>query len=286
VFETQEITDQIRASQPGNSVKLAAGSVYYQLEGPEHGELIVLIHGMSIPLLVWDPMFAVLTKEGFRVLRYDLFGRGYSDRPHVRYDVDLYVSQLIELLEALELTGQKINLVGFSLGAAICATFAIHYPHLVKRICFIDPVHPADMSSVPSKIWKTIVKFRYLAISIDQNVIDGLPNNFYRYEDFPDFEEQFTAQLDYKGFAQALMSTMIDFNFTLLNETYFQMRQLDIPICLMWGEEDRLALFETSEIFRKLIPTIQFHPIAEAGHLSHYERPDLVNPLLLQFLSS
>ena len=63
MFESQEITDETRAAQPGSSVKLDGGSVYYELDGPEQGELIVLIHGMSIPAFVWDPTWEMLIDE-------------------------------------------------------------------------------------------------------------------------------------------------------------------------------------------------------------------------------
>ena len=286
MYETQNLTDEIRSGQPGEIAQLSDGSVYYRLEGIEDGELVVLIHGMSIPSFVWDPTWEMLVEEGFRVLRYDLFGRGYSDRPKVNYSIDFYVRQLFELLEALELSGKKINLIGFSLGAAICSAFTFEYADLVKKLCLIDPVHPVDMPAAPGKIWKALLRFKFLTVSLDQKVIDGLPNNFYRYEDFPDFEEQFCEQLQFKGFAQAITSTLMDFDYSSLPEIYQHVGQLGIPSCLFWGEEDLLADFETSAEIRKLIPAVQFHPIAEAGHLSHYERPDLVNSLLLEFLQN
>ena len=123
------------------------------------------------------------------------YGRGYSDRPKVKHTTDLYIRQLFELLEALKLTDQKINLIGFSLGAGIAASFAVQYPQMIERICLIDPVHPEDMPSAPGKIWQTMSKIRFLAIGVDQKVIDGLQFNFYNYEDFPDFEEQFSEQM-------------------------------------------------------------------------------------------
>ena len=47
------------------------------------GCTVVLAHGFSVPYFVYDPTFEFLTQAGFRVLRYDLFGRGFSDRPQV-----------------------------------------------------------------------------------------------------------------------------------------------------------------------------------------------------------
>ncbi|MCP5099602.1 MAG: alpha/beta hydrolase [Chloroflexi bacterium] len=286
MFESLHLTDDVRAEQPGNSVQLSNGTVYYQLDGSEHGDLVVLIHGMSIPSFVWDPTYKALIAAGFRVLRYDLFGRGYSDRPKARYNMDLYTRQLVELLEALGVTEQHINLIGMSLGGAIAASFALHHPKIVQRIGLIDPIHPHDMPSPPSKIYKLLLKINTMAAITSRQVVNGLPNNFFCYEDFPEFEAQFSDQLSYKGFATAIMSTLIDFKYAQLPEIYEQIGQLAIPTCLIWGEADQQSNIETSETFKKHIPSLQFHAIAEAGHLPHYERPDLVNPILLDFLTS
>lgn len=286
MFESVEIADGERANLAGSMAELAEGKVYYQMEGPESGELVVLIHGMSIPSFVWDPTWEILAAEGFRVLRYDLFGRGYSDRPNIQHSLDNYVSQLQELLKVLNLNDQKMSLFGFSLGAGIAAAFAAQQADQVHRICLIDPIHPDDMPDPPAKIWKKILKLKFMAVTVDQKVIDGLPYNFYRYEDFPDFEEQLSEQLQYKRSALAITSTLIDFDYDALPEIFEQVEQLDIPSCLIWGREDKQADIETSAEFRKLMPSIQLHVIEEAGHLSHYERPDVANPILLEFLRS
>jgi hypothetical protein len=45
---------------------------------------------------------------GFRVLlRYDYYGRGYSDRPDIAYTQDLYVRQLAELLDAVHVSADR-----------------------------------------------------------------------------------------------------------------------------------------------------------------------------------
>ena len=82
--ETEELNDTVRANTPGSFVLLSDGYTHYELGGDENGEPVVLVHGFSVPYFIWDPTFDFLTKSGFRVLRYDLFGRGYSDRPEAR----------------------------------------------------------------------------------------------------------------------------------------------------------------------------------------------------------
>lgn len=97
------------------SVQLSFGNTDYELTGPEAGPLVVLLHGGSIPMWTWDRQVPVLVNAGFRVLRYDMFGKGTSACPVVEYDRNLFRSQLLDLLNSLGLT-EPVHLVGFSFG--------------------------------------------------------------------------------------------------------------------------------------------------------------------------
>ncbi len=113
-----------------------------------------------------------------------------------------------------------------------------------------------------------------------------MSKNFYRYEDFPEYEEKFTSQMKYKGYTRAIFSTMVDGNLAKLPEIYSEVGKLRLPVCLFWGENDTVVPYENNQKLRAAIPHVQFHSIEKSGHLSHYERSDLVNPLLLKFLYS
>ncbi len=105
---TSPLDDKARSVSPGDFVQLSQGYVHYQLEGPETGETVVLVHGFSAPMFIWERTVPALTKAGFRVLSYDLYGRGYSDRPDVAYDKDLFDTQLLELLDALDIRESEV----------------------------------------------------------------------------------------------------------------------------------------------------------------------------------
>lgn len=74
----------------------------------------------------------MLAAAGYRVLLYDLYGRGYSDAPKgVAYDPQLYVMQLALLLQHLQ--RKSVHVFGFSMGGAIAASFVAAFPELVER---------------------------------------------------------------------------------------------------------------------------------------------------------
>ena len=74
--ETDSLTDVVRQSTGGSFLKLPDGVVHYELAGAEDARTVVLVHGFSVPYYIWDPTCTALLQAGFRVLRYDLYGRG------------------------------------------------------------------------------------------------------------------------------------------------------------------------------------------------------------------
>ena len=59
-------------------VDLPSGRTHYEAIGA--GPAVILIHGVSGPLQTWEKTATALVDAGYRVIRYDLFGRGFSDR--------------------------------------------------------------------------------------------------------------------------------------------------------------------------------------------------------------
>ena len=92
--ETKTLNQALRTQLGGTYIRLSDGITHYKLEGPEDAKVVVLVHGGTIPIWTWDRQFRALRDAGFRVLSYDTFGRGYSDRPDITYDQALYRKQL------------------------------------------------------------------------------------------------------------------------------------------------------------------------------------------------
>lgn len=111
---------------------------------------VVLIHGLSIPAMIWKSVAPQLASRGFRVLVYgefllirvgfvfwlilyslDLYGRGYSDAPQTTYDANLYTTQLALLMQHLR--WDKAIVAGVSMGGGIATAFTAQFPHLVDE---------------------------------------------------------------------------------------------------------------------------------------------------------
>jgi pimeloyl-ACP methyl ester carboxylesterase len=281
--EEQVLDEAARASAPGKFVQLSDGMVHYELVGPPGPKGVVLVPGFSVPYPIWDPTFEYLVQAGLLVLRYDLYGRGYSDRPNIRYDQDLMDRQLVELLEVLDL--QKVDLVGLSLGGAISAVFTARRPEKVRRLGLIDPAGLPREIDLQTRLNRAPILGEWIMGFLgERRLISRMAGYFYGARDYESLKHAFLDQMKYKGFKRALLSTLRSGIRTGAFEAYEQVGRLQHPVLLIWGREDHVAPFELSRAIRDLIPRAEFHPIDEAAHIPHYEHPDIVNPLILDFL--
>jgi pimeloyl-ACP methyl ester carboxylesterase len=262
--------------------------VHYQLntkalDTNPGAKMIVLVHGFSIPSYLFDPTFEYLVTQGFQVLRFDLFGRGFSDRPESDYSISLYVKQLHDLLAALKID-DKVNLVGLSMGGAVVTHFSNRYPDQVSKISLIAPlVYTPDRPEITAV--KIPLLGEYLAkVVIVPKLLNGLSTTVFNPNSFPDWKEKYKPQTQYKGYSQAILNTarhLAGKNF--INE-YEKLRDSEKAIQLIWGKQDQVIPFENSKLLTRTIPSIEFHVIDQAGHIPHYEHPNKVNKLLSDFL--
>jgi pimeloyl-ACP methyl ester carboxylesterase len=285
--EPRRLDAVTRSGMPGSFAVLPEGVVHYELAGPDDGQPVVLIHGFSTPYFIWDATFAALAAAGFRVLRYDLFGRGYSDRPDTSYKMDLFLRQLLGLLDGLGLH-RPVDLVGLSMGGAIAVAFTARNPPRVRRLSLLDPAGlPLKMPPLARFIRAPLLGELIFGIFGGRFLLANQAGDFYQAPpDFTAFQARYALQMPYRGFRRALLSTVRGDAISDRAAEFATVGRQPRPKLLILGEHDRTVPLETHVRIEELMPGIHFHAIPRAGHLPHYERPDIVNPLLTQFLAA
>jgi len=283
--EKLTLNDTTRLSLPGQFIKLPLGVVHYELADPAEAPTVVLVHGFSVPYYIWDPTFKALTQAGFRVLRYDLYGRGYSDRPAANYDLNLFVTQLEDLLPALDIQG-PVDLVGLSMGGPIVASFAEHHPSQVRSLILIDPeVAPVTAGQIFPLNIPLVGEYLMAVYVAPVRLPQSQSADFYQPDKFPDWQAMYRVQLQYKGFRRAILSTIRNQPGMDSLADYDLLGRENLPALLIWGRQDSTVSSADMDQLVRLIPGIQYHIIEDAGHIPQYERPEVVNPLLVDFLN-
>ena len=100
-----------------------------------HGPPILLVHGLGEFLEIWISNIAGLSQK-FTVYAMDLPGHGLSEKTREDYTLGFSVNFIAKFMKAAGL--HKVNLVGHSLGGAICVGFAMNFPDKVDNLVLVS----------------------------------------------------------------------------------------------------------------------------------------------------
>lgn len=113
--------------------------LYYQDVGT--GYPVVLVHGMASDHTVWEGLIPLL-KDNYRVLAVDLRGHGLSTKTKGPYNMELFASDIVRLLDSLGIN--KAHFIGHSMGGAVIQELALDYPDKVQSLTLISSFCSVD----------------------------------------------------------------------------------------------------------------------------------------------
>jgi len=275
-----------RRRLPGDFANLKSGRTCFELQGAAPAEAIVFVHGLSSPSSIWGELPRMLRDSGYLTLTYDLYGRGWSDRPWATYDLDLFDHQLDALLRKVGLV-RRVHLVGLSMGGIIVSEFALRHPDLVASVTLIDPAGFAVEPPGGSALMTTpLVGDWLMQVFGDRALVAALSSSVHDKSLTGDLVRRFLPQLEYAGYKRAFLSTLRHMPLADYTERYSELGRTPLPIEVFWGRQDEITPPAGADLAAHLLPGARIHLLDDAGHLSHYEKTDEVESGMLEFLRS
>jgi pimeloyl-ACP methyl ester carboxylesterase len=193
-----------RRAHGGECVELGDGITHYRLEGRADALPLILVHGATVPLWEFDLLVPDLGAD-FRTLRFDLYGHGLSDRPAVRYTLDLFVRQTLALLEAVDFP-RPAAILGHSLGAAVASAVAVREPGWVDRLMLVAPMLDFNATSAWSRLFKLPAAGELAMRLFAVRALVRRRRARYARIGRPQLADLFIEQVSFAGFGRALLS--------------------------------------------------------------------------------
>lgn len=282
----RELTDQERASKaPGKTLAIEAGTIHYVDRGPQDGPAIVMVHGFSTPHFIFEQNAQAMAEAGYRVIQFDHFGRGWSDRPKADYDIEFYDRELLQVFDALSLT-EPLGLIGLSMGGVISAEFAARHPGRVSKLALLVPAG-LQTSTAPDSLanrllmtpgvgdwfWRVFGKRILLGRSDDESVIPASHR----------LQGELTQQYEYKGYFEALLSSYRHLPLRDRDEAFVRAAQNGIPMLAIFGDADETIPIASADQLASIVPEATIEVIKGGTHGLNFQMFDVVNPLLSGF---
>ncbi len=258
---------------------------------------LVLVHGFGASIGHWRKNIPFLASGGYRVFAIDLLGFGGSDKPPLNYTMELW-SELLKDFQAAHIQAPTV-FIGNSIGALLSLMAIANHPEtaagavlincaggLSHRPHELNPPLRVAMSAfnrlVRSRITGQVIfnrvrqkaQIRRTLLQVYRNreaVTDELVDLLYAPSCDPGAQHVFASILSADpGPTPAQL-----------------LPKVKHPLFVIWGADDPWTPITGAKIFQQASENgqqIQITPIPKAGHCPHDEVPDIVNPLILEWL--
>lgn len=258
----------------------AAGIATNVLEAGE-GPPVVLVHGSGPGVSAyanWRLTLPALA-ERFHVYAPDMAGFGFSAKPG-GYSMDLWVDQLVGLLDALGI--ERASLVGNSFGGGLALQVAVRRPERVERLVLMGSVGvPFPITEGLDLVWgyePSVASMRRVldVFAHDRTLVDDeLAEVRYRASVEPGVQEAFAAMFP------APRQRWVDAMTTADDD----LRALPHETLVIHGRDDRVIPLANALRLLELIERSQLHVFGHCGHWTQIEWAGAFNRIVGDFLA-
>ena len=265
-------------SENSHNIKVNNISVSYIDEGPIHDQTIILIHGFPLNKSMWDKQIEEFL-HNYRVIAYDIRGHGNSDAGDVDFSIDLFVKDLLGLMDKLKV--DKAIVCGFSMGGYIALNAIENHPERFNALVLCDTNCSADTAEGKEKRVKTIESIKEFGLELYAE--ESIKKLFAPVSFLIQLKEiSLVRDMIMKTSNQSLFKTL----HALANRkaTCSKLHEIKVPVHIMVGKEDEITPPDVALSMHEKIKGSTIHIIDHAGHLSNLEKPKEFNNQFIEFL--
>ncbi|BDX33369.1 O-methylpimelyl-ACP methylesterase [Mycobacterium antarcticum] len=248
------------------------------------GDPVVLLHGWALGHEVWDRQVYEFVTSGRRAIAIDLRGHGLSSKPFDGYDVQRLASDVIGVIEGLEL--EHVTLVGWSLGGLTAFRSAIARPDLFARLVLVcsNGVAASRQPGLPFGAAAADVQDAVLAVELTDRVASR--------------EQQIRSTMR-KGTSEATIRWLLGLTMrvpswagrgclaTVLNTNQVDDAvELGVPLVQILGESDPILSTRAASWLMDHVPVASQVRIPDSGHFPMFENAGPFTDALLAAVGS
>lgn len=254
---------------------------YYEILG--EGEPLVLLEGLSYASWMWYRQVDELAKH-FKVIIFDNRGVGKTDKPDMKYSIELFADDAAEVLNALGI--KRAHILGVSMGGYVAQKFTIKYPQMVDKLILCSTSYGGVKSyPIPDQTFYLMMKGGGKYNSIDRmKLAISTALNLSTIHDNEDVlikiaeEKMKDPQPKYAYRSQLIAGASFD--------AADRVNQIKSETLIIAGKGDRVLPYENAFLLNEQIQNSRVEILEGSGHLLFMERPDVTNKLIVDFLHS
>ncbi len=255
--------------------------LYYETMGA--GSPLLLVNGLGISALGWEPEFLRSLATRYRILTFDHRGTGRSDRPDCGYSIPEMVDDCLAICDAEKI--ESAHLLGASMGGRIVLHLAIAYPVRVRsQVICCSNCGRREKSSLGGVLSSQALK-AFFRRRTESRVNSGSLEFFFT----KDFIKKNRERLEAHWRRVSEYPTPIEVYEKQLEATMThciceRLGEITVPTLVLGGDSDRFNPVERLEELGVKIPMAQIHIYSGLGHGFMFEAREDVTRRILEFL--
>lgn len=281
-----EDTTELEIAQENSNdeyLELELGKMRYKVYGNENQNTVVLIHGFNGFMECWNPNIKSLVDAGYKVVLYDLWGRGLSDRPRIDLKIEIFRKQLNDLIEFVN--PNQVSLIGSSFGCVIASDYTLNYPEKVKKLIFVGPAGWPSEENKPSSLINAPILSNIIFHFFGQKILKPKVENYlYDKKNNHWAIGYWEKYANYPGYSRSALSTLQNSPVIDYLNGWKEIGKQEKSILFIWGENDISFPFFNTKKAKKLIPNSKIIGIENSAHWVNIEKSELVSNRILSYL--
>jgi pimeloyl-ACP methyl ester carboxylesterase len=258
--------------------------------------LALCLHGFPELAWSWRHQLPLLARLGYKVWAPNQRGYGRTTRPRGRraYRIERLLEDVAHLIDASGC--REVTLLGHDWGGIVAWYVALRGIHPLERLVVMNIPHPRRMREVLASSWAQRRRSWYVLFF----QLPWLPEALLRAGHARAVGEAFRGMaVDKSRFSDDVLevyrraalepgalTAMLNWyraNLRLLDDAE-QLRQLDVPTLMLWGERDRALGVELTEGTERLVRDFTLRRLPGVSHWVQQEAPETVNAMLEAWL--
>lgn len=252
--------------------------LYYEVLG--QGEPLMMIPGLGGTCRTWDLVASQLAEQ-FTLILPDNRGIGHSVPKRQARNITDFSSDLIELLDELQL--DRVHLLGISMGGVIAQKMAVDHPSRLNRLVLMSTAHRFGpyLRDIARLLGHSLHRMPRWLFHRTVELLGTAPSFYDRQAEDRSLS---TTPVDPVEISRSALRTQL--KCLAAEQVVDGDYSITAPTLVLAGEYDALIPNCYSRALAQMSPGSRFQLISGCGHNPASEQPDLVAPLIADFLNS
>jgi pimeloyl-ACP methyl ester carboxylesterase len=246
------------------------------------GSPVILVHGIAASLNHWTGLLPSLTGAGYHVYAVDLPGHGDSPKPGdpAEYDFACQFTRFEQWISSLNLSQPPV-LVGHSLGGLFSLSYAWRHPARVRGQILLNPFYTRRQLSPALLYFGKHLKVLSHAVRLAPTWLLQMLTGLDPAHSSIDRAARRQAVADYKRASPLVYRAL----FTVPDLTPLLPSVKPVTL-VVWGQEDYTLKPTSFTDLVETLPNARGRSIPSCGHQPHLGKPQMLSPVVLEFLAS